>query len=376
MNILMILANPFTHDPRVYNEARALVKAGHEVTVLAWDRKKLNPLKEKKEGINVVRIRNTRFMDFLPYDIFRLHFWWTEGVKKALELQKENPFDVVHCHDLSALPIGIKLKKRLGLPLIYDAHEIWGYMVSGDLPKWWANYYLWKEKKLAPIADHIITVAEPHEQYFQNMGCNKVSIIRNCKEVDKNEYVPPDNEIFTLVYIGVLGEGRFLRESIEICQGLEGMQFRIAGFGPLEDLLKQTAKNAPFGNIEFLGIIPMERVIPETVKGDAILCMLNPSNMNNRIGPPNKLFEAMATGRPVIATKGTYSGNLVKELKMGLTVEFDEKSLENAIIKLRDDPKLREEFGKNALTAALGEYNWNIQEKKLLNVYEQMSEVK
>jgi glycosyltransferase involved in cell wall biosynthesis len=376
MKILMILANPFTHDPRVYNEAMALIKAGHGVTVLAWDRKKQHPSKEKKEDINVVRIINTRFMDFLPYDIFRLHFWWTEGVEKALELQKKNPFDVVHCHDLSALPIGVKLKKKLGLPLIYDAHEIWGYMVAKDLPKWWANYYLWKEKKFAPIADHIITVAEPHEQHFQNMGCNKVSIIRNCKEVDKNEYMQPDNGIFTLVYIGGLGEGRFLRESVEICQGLDGMQFRIAGFGILGDVLKQTAKNAPFGNIEFLGIIPMERVIPETAKGDVILCMLNPSNMNNRIGPPNKLFEAMAAGRPVIATKGTYSGNLVEELKMGLAIDFDEKSLKSAIIKLRDDPKLREEFGKNALKAALGEYNWKLQEKKLLNVYDQMRGVR
>ena len=204
------------------------------------------------------------------------------------------------------------------------------------------------------------------------MRCNKVNIIRNCKEVDKNEYVPPDNEIFTLVYIGVLGEGRFLRKSVEICQGLEGMRFRIAGFGPLGDVLKQTAKNAPFGNIEFLGKLPMERVIPETVKGDAILCMLNPSNMNNQIGPPNKLFEAMATGRPVIATKGTYSGNLVEELKMGLAVEFDEKSLKNAIIKLRDDPKLREEFGRNALQAAIEMYNWEKQEEKLVLIYEKI----
>ena len=125
-----------------------------------------------------------------------------------------------------------------------------------------------------------------------------------------------------------------------------------------------------FGNIEFLGIIPMERVIPETVKGDVILCMLNPSNMNNRIGPQKKLFEAIVAGRPVIATKGAYSGNLVEELNMGLAVEFDEKSFKNAIIKLRDDLKLREEFGMKALKAALREYNWNKQEEKLLTVYE------
>ncbi len=186
----------------------------------------------------------------------------------------------------------------------------------------------------------------------------------------------PDNEIFTLVYIGGLSEGRFLHESVEICQGLDGMRFRIAGFGILEEVLKQKAKIAPFGNIEFLGIIPMERVIPETVKGDVILCMLNPSNMNNQIGPPNKLFEAMATGRPVIATKGTYSGNLVEELKMGFAIEFDEKSLKTAIIKLRDDPKLREEFGKNALKAAIEMYNWEKQEEKLVLIYEKIKNTK
>ena len=59
-------------------------------------------------------------------------------------------------------------------------------------------------------------------------------------------------------------------------------------------------------------------------------------------------------------------------IKMGLAVEFDEKRFKNAIIRLRDDPKLREEFGMKALKAALGEYNWNKQEEKLLTVYESM----
>jgi len=79
MKILMTLANPFTHDPRVYNEARSLVKAGYKVTVLAWDRKKEYLPREIKDGINIVRSCNTRYMDLLPYDIFRLHFWWNKG---------------------------------------------------------------------------------------------------------------------------------------------------------------------------------------------------------------------------------------------------------------------------------------------------------
>ena len=107
----MTLANSFTHDPRVYNEARSLVKVGHSVTVLAWDKKKTHPTIELKDGVNVIRSHNTKFMDLLPYDIFRLHFWWNKGYKDALKLYERNPFDVIHCHDLSSLPIGVMLMK-------------------------------------------------------------------------------------------------------------------------------------------------------------------------------------------------------------------------------------------------------------------------
>ena len=114
----------------------------------------------------------------------------------------------------------------------------------------------------------------------------------------------------------------------------------------------------------------MSKVIPETAKGDVVMCMLNPNNLNNRVGPPNKLFEAMVCGRPVIATKRTYSGDLVEKLQMGLTVDFDKEDFKKAIIKLRDNPKLREEYGKNALNAALNKFNWDVQNNNLLKVYE------
>ena len=99
MNILMILTNPFTHDPRVYNEARSLVEAGHSVTVFAWDKKRENPQTEVIEKINVIRNYNSKFMDIFPYDLMRLHFWWIKGYKDALKPCKKNNFDIIHCHD-------------------------------------------------------------------------------------------------------------------------------------------------------------------------------------------------------------------------------------------------------------------------------------
>jgi len=368
----MTLSNPFTHDARVYNEAQSLIKAGHKVTVFAWDREKNHQPSETKDNIEIIRVYNTKLMDLIPYDIFKLRFWWNEGYKKALELHKKKRFDVVHCHNLDTLPIGIKLKKKQGIPLIYDAHEIWGYMIAKDLPKFFVKYFLNKEKKLAPKSDYIITVAEPHEKYFQDMGCKKINIVSNCKEVIKKDYEQPKNKIFTLLYIGSLNKTRFLEETVETCKDIKDIKFKIAGFGPIEKELKEMAEKSPLNNIDFLGKIPMDKVISETFGSDAVLCMLDPKNLNNRVGPPNKLFEAMATGRPVIATDGTYSGNLAKKLKMGLVIKFDKKSLKQAIIKLRNESKTREEYGRNALKAAIDEYNWTNQKNKLLNVYKQI----
>jgi glycosyltransferase involved in cell wall biosynthesis len=90
------------------------------------------------------------------------------------------------------------------------------------------------------------------------------------------------------------------------------------------------------------------------------------------MGMPNKLFEAMVCGRPIICTKGTYSGELTEVEGIGLAVRYDEQALREAIIRLRDDSDLREKLGRNALKAAIVKYNWQKQEEKLLALYQSL----
>jgi glycosyltransferase involved in cell wall biosynthesis len=110
-----------------------------------------------------------------------------------------------------------------------------------------------------------------------------------------------------------------------------------------------------------------------TGKADAVFLMANPRDRNNRIGLGNKQFEAMVCGRPIICTKGTYSGEVTEREEVGLTVDYNKEALRAAIIRLKDDFALRERLGRNALQAAITKYNWPKQEEKLLDIYKKLT---
>ena len=116
---------------------------------------------------------------------------------------------VIHCHDLDTLLIGFGLKRKLRLPLIYDAHEIYGYMMTRHFPRCIANTFLWLEKRLVRHVDHIINVVEPQKRYFEGITDKPITVIMNCKSLQSLEYRPPDNEgAFTILDIGILHQGQ------------------------------------------------------------------------------------------------------------------------------------------------------------------------
>lgn len=372
LNVLMILSNPFMVDPRVYKEAKSLVDAGYSVTVIVWDRHNDYESEDMVDGIKVVRIHNTGLMKFLSYDLLRNPLWWRKAYKKGLELYKNGfNFDVVHCHDLDTLLTGVWLKKKLRTKLVYDAHEIFGYMVRRTMPKFIVNFAFKMEKKLVEDVDHIITVNEPIKDYFKIITDKHITIVMNCKDLIGKEYQPPKNKIFTLIYIGVLNKKRMFPELVDLVGEIGNVKFVIAG--KKENLYYEVKKRCElYDNVEFLGSIPFSEVIPKTLESNAVVCILDPNDLNNKIGLQNKVFESMVCGRPIMCCKGTYSGKIVEELNCGMVINYTSESVFGAIMTLRENPKLCEEFGRNALKAAINEYNWENQEKKLIGCYKEL----
>ena len=81
--------------------------------------------------------------------------------------------DVVHCNDLDTLPIGVRLKRATGRPIVYDAHEVFADMIETDVPKLVVDYVFRLERKLAPQADRIITVSPRLRQTLLAMGIGR-----------------------------------------------------------------------------------------------------------------------------------------------------------------------------------------------------------
>jgi glycosyltransferase involved in cell wall biosynthesis len=373
MKVIMFVSNPFTNDARIYNEAEALIRAGYEVTVMARDTERESPPRQTWDGIEVIRL-TTRlpikhgFASWL-WNGLSLVLWQRQAYRQVLALNKEEHFDAIHCHNLDTLNIGTGLKRKLRIPLIYDAHEIYGYMRMGSVPGWMVKVLLWLEKRLVRKADGIINVCEPQRRYFETITDKPITIIMNCKPLQGQEYQPPGSETFTVLYIGSLGQGRAVPMLIRAAKELPAVRCLIGGIGQPGYVRALQEECSRTSNVIFVGKVPIDEVIPMTGKADCVFFMADPEDLNNRIALANKQFEAMVCGRPIICTRGTYSGEITEQEEVGLAVEYSEQALRDAIIKLRDDPQLRERLGKNALTAAIARYNWPKEEAKLLELY-------
>jgi glycosyltransferase involved in cell wall biosynthesis len=368
MRSLMIVSNDVTRDARVQREGRSLVRAKHEVEVIGWDRKGTESKSKTIDGVKVTRMRNTRLMRVATSDLFRNPLWWRMAYKEGLK----HEFDIVHCHDLDTLQSGVKLKKKKGTPLIFDAHEIFIYMIEEDVSKIVRNYAERMERSLLRDVDHIITVNGALQDYYRERFDGDVDVVMNCPEEILAEYEPPTCKMFTILYIGTLHKSRFVSELVDVVGSMDDVQLKIGGEAELHDEIQK--KSQGYANVSFLGTVPYKAVMPMTKESHAIFCMFDPENRINQVGTPNKIFEAMAMGKPSIVTKGILSGDIVEKENCGLAVEYDEDSLRAAIEKLRDDSKLSEELGKNGLKTAQSKYNWKVQEKELLGVYSKFGE--
>jgi glycosyltransferase involved in cell wall biosynthesis len=175
---------------------------------------------------------------------------------------------------------------------------------------------------------------------------------------------------FVVGYIGSLNANRNLAELVEVVGELQadGVSLVIGGFGNLEAGLRHLA--ARYANVEFLSWVPYERVLELESAFDVMAVVYDKQDAAHRWGSPNKLFEAMALGKPLIVGDGTISASRALAVGNGVAVAYGSKTeLRDAILFLKNHPEQAAQMGQRGRELFLREYNLEVMAARLLDAY-------
>lgn len=372
--ILMLLTNAYDPDPRVRQEALALIGMGCRVRLLAWDRDLKSPAAQNMEGVEVERV-------FLPSRHGRgatQIFFYAWLYLKMLWRGMRTSFDVVHCHDLDTLPLGFVLGKLKRKPIVYDAHESFSDMLAGSIPRAIQRALVRLENFLIRRIDLLITVAEKLRAHFVERGARHSVVVGNWKRVKdyarseaqnlamRRQLGIPDDAL-TIVCIIQLFIDRKIEELLQAVDESDDVYLIIGGKGVLAETVAQRAAKNP--RIVFVGFVPGQEIPGYTCAADIVYYGFDPANPNARFSAPNKLFEALAAGRPLLTGDFGEIADVVRQADCGIVMpEYSPQEIGKALAVFRD-PAARRSMAAKAKRFGSENMNWEKGEEILRREY-------
>ena len=365
--VTSIVLNNFTNDSRVLKEAISLQNAGYDVKVVALYENGLEEFEEIQE-ISIHRMK-LKSKEWSKSGIVQL-FKYFEFLYRAVKEYKTS--DILHCNDLNALPIGVMVKKFFNkeIKIVYDAHEYETQRHGMSLVKRFVLKRL--ESYFIKYANRVITVSPSIAlAYSKDYGIEKPALVLNTpfyKEVKskKNLFrekfnISEDTKLF--LYQGVLNRGRGIETLLEIFEKIEkDVAIIFMGKGILESTIKKSANSSK--NIYLHESVSPTVVLDYTSSADFGFSLIEDSCLSYRYSLPNKMFEYIMVGLPIIVSDLPEMRLVVERYKVGVVVKDSiEKAITDALeINIEDD-----DFEK-----ARKIYNWKEQEKVLLGVYNEL----
>lgn len=342
MKIILFRSNNF-FDSRVNKYHNYYERVGINYTIVGWDRKGENLHRE-----NYDFFRYKAGEDVGGLKAIRNHFKWMVFVYRYLK--KYNDVTTIHACDLnSAFPAALfKAFHKKDVTLIFDACDWFSANFADNKLLQWCFGLM--ERFACRNADELI-ICEPERVEQIQFKLRKAPLIMpNIPEIALSVITPIqdkykfNNDNPTLAYLGGFSDNRFLMEILTLAE-TEPFNVLIAGYGD-RDVMKKCEEVKDRENIKYFGRLPMEQGLNMENAADIVYAMYCKTNPNNIYAAPNKFYEALLLGKPIITTKGTIVEKKVVENSIGWAVEEDVEDLRSLIINLgRDDIK---EKGKNA----------------------------
>ncbi len=394
MNILYIWDSDYPWDVRVEKICTTLSTNGHKVHIAARNLKKL-PECEISNGIAIHRIKayqNDRINYALSFPVFFSPIW-SRFLDRVII---ENAIDIIIVRDLPMAIAGIWAGKRHKIPMIFDMAEdyvamiwdIWRARKFQGLNFFVRNPYLAKlvERYAFKHADHILVVVEEARDFVikRSGQPGKITIVGNTPPLEAFIGTPPvSNDIldkircrFSVIYTGGIQMGRGIQvifDAIpEIVKEIPEFLIVIVGDGYATPILKEKIRE---NNIQhyvlWVGWVDHKNIF-DYIRACkiGIIPHFVTDHVNTTI--PNKIFDYMGLGLPIIASEAIPMKRILEKEDCGFTFRSGDSMDLARVVKKAYQSDI--EKGENGVNAVKRDYNWGEDTRRLLSVIDHVGQ--
>ena len=411
--VCMFVHSPLLHDARVEREAATLAAAGYEVRVVAA-RGAGTPARERRDGFEVERVDS----DPAPTRAIRralaacgrggeigtvaaplqggragvrgaaervalrahLAAELARYVRRAAAAAGAAPARVWMAHDLDALPAAWLAQRRYGGRLLYDSHELFSERIAVSP----AARPLWRalERRLAPRTDGVITVGDGvAAELARRYGIPTPTVVRNLPAARPpgDDHGSPLRSSLGLradariaLYLGGLQRGRGLETLVDVAARLaDGDVIVLMGPGHpdyVADLRARAARTGAGARVLFAPAVATDDIVRWAAGADVGLALIQNVSLSYFLSLPNKLFEYVAAGLPVVASDFPELRGVVEGRGLGVVCPpHDAEAIARAIAWTLDDP-VRHARLRTAARAAAAELTWDSESRILVEL--------
>ncbi len=404
---VVLVRNAVDHDSRVLREARTLQGLGLETTVLGVVSFTQTAEVSERDGITVRRLGPPSGLGWRVYreisnlrpdrsdggepppstasapplprparSVLRRLLRWGATLAyyaRAIPAVRSLRPDLVHCNDYNTMWIGVAAKLLCRSAVVYDTHELWADRSLRSEPRWWLVAC---EALFVRVADRVVTTSPAYaEELARRYRIPPPVVVRNIPERPAEGRAAgaprPSGDGRLLVYVGGLQPNRGIELSIRALAMVPEARLRLIGPGApeyraeLERLVRSLGLEE---RVDFVDPVPPDRLLAEVAGADAGLALIEPACLSYRLTLPNKLFEYVLAGVPVVGSDLPMISSFVAEHGVGTTVDPEDVPAVARAVERVLDPERNERY-RRATAASAPTLDWSNEREILAGVY-------
>lgn len=282
-------------------------------------------------------------------------------------------FDIIHVFDLdSGIPVKI-FSKFFKNEYVYHIADFYVDSRSG-IPKPFISKVREIEYSLINSSFATVICTDARKQQIIGSKPTRLVVVHNTPVINQElvenlraKYRKNDS-MLKLCYIGTISEDRFIKMIIELTKRNHFIELVIAGNGTLENYVRNEATYC--NRITYLGKVSYDKSFELYAECDLMFAIYSNNRKNNVFSAPNKVYEAMILGKPIIVAEGSGVDDLVNKKNMGIVVKYDEFEVEKILLDLYKFNSKLAVFAKHAIDA-YSEYSWDVMKSRLIEIYDE-----